>query len=91
MFRYIISAPGALSLNIIIVESYLLLDFLEFTNLRCIYMTNSDIVKVLVLQVQFRLVRQPDGERRLVALRDLNPGQLIFSEVIINITAKPIL
>jgi len=31
-------------------------------------------------QVQFRLVRQPDGERRLVALRDLNPGQLIFSE-----------
>ena len=54
-------------------------------------MTNSDIMKVLVLQVQFRLVRQPDGERRLVALRDLNPGQLIFSEVIINITTKPIL
>ena len=38
-----------------------------------------------ILQVQFRLVRETGGARKLVALRDLNPGELIFSEAIIDI------
>ena len=33
-----------------------------------------------MLQVQFRLIRETGGARKLVALRDLNPGELIFSE-----------
>ena len=45
-----------------------------------IYKSERNILIVSMLQVQFRLIREAGGVRKLVALRDLNPGELIFSE-----------